>query len=213
MEMLEEITRNLDRGESEQVDTGYHPRGKPYQPEEAKPLTPKNGEIVDSLQEESNLSKANQHTDKERLMLAKIISLLGNLPSTSDQSKNMGEIETKELDEILTEFKRKVVGDAMPPPPVTNGLLLPHKLEEEEDDSKEVNKNGPIGLPWIAKNDEEGKTPTWLPWSTKKDLYNGIWNDITKIQEEYKRNQKEQKKNVILKRIIGDLNELFLLEK
>ncbi|XP_012561252.2 uncharacterized protein LOC105846759 isoform X1 [Hydra vulgaris] len=215
IDILKEMLKNYDRAGYGNGKTAY---GNKFvteinQDNKALSATANTYQKVSMYQEENQLSPlfTSDHA-KDQSTLSKLISLLKNYFShkipKNKQPSFIGKVTTTRLNRFSKKYKEKA--DTNIHSFNTNGVPLHYNNWKVENDIAQLNPTIPTqGIPWKKETSENVK---WIPWSEKKELYDYLWNGITTMKNEYKKKQKILKTNAI-KRVLNDLNELFLLDE
>ncbi|XP_065640671.1 uncharacterized protein LOC124819255 [Hydra vulgaris] len=214
IDMIEEITKSLNSVSEENRELTYGNKfgGNIEQSDEAVAATPKTY-IKINPEVEGNQPSPTFNTDyyRDKWILSKLVSLLENyIPNKiqkDEESKNAEEVKTKDFDRFLAEFEKEDK-NFMPSSSKNNEMLL--HPENWENLLKTIRQQIQSKTLKYRKKETPDKAE-WIPWILKNKLHDNIWKDISAIEEEYKKKQKDQQKNVILKRIVNDLNTLFSL--
>ncbi|XP_065673409.1 uncharacterized protein LOC136090551 [Hydra vulgaris] len=214
IDMIEEITRSLNsvNEENAKLTNGNKIGGNFEQSDIAVADTPKTYVKIDPEEVENQPSPTfSTDYNRDKWILSNLISLLENYAPNKiqgdEESKNAEKVKTKDLGGFLREFEKED-NSIMPSSNKNNEMLLHTKNWENW--LKTIRHQIQSKTLRFRKKETPDKAE-WIPWILKNKLHDNIWKDISAIEEEYKRKQKDQKKNVILKRIVNDLNTLFSL--
>lgn len=215
IDILKEILKNFNRTGYGNNKTTYGNKfvGEIDQHNKALSATANTYHKVDTYQEENQSLRlfTGDHA-KDQSTLSKLNSLLESyffhkIP-LNKQPSFIGKVTTKQLNRFSKEYKEKA--EAKLHSFNTNGVPLNHNNWKLENDIAQLNPTIPTqGIPWKKETSINVK---WLPQSEKKQLYDYLWSGIFTMKNEFIKRQKVLKANAV-KRVVNDLNELFLLDE